>query len=228
MKQRRQKGALLVAIAMVVGWGVALAQEFSADLVSKVGDTTVEGKVFIGKDKTRTEMGQMITIGRADKGVAWMLMSEQKQYMEQTYKPETLASAAEKFPNESERKLLGNESVHGKITEKYRISYEANGTKQIILQWIDPASKIAVKTAAEDGSFSTEYRNIKTGPQPAGLFELPEGYTKFVMPAMTDMKAGAASGMCLPEDGAAGDEADQPAKESPLKKLGKPKIPKPW
>lgn len=39
-----------------------------------------------------------------------------------------------------------------------------------------------VKTAAVDGSWTQEYRNIKMGPQPNSLFEVPSGCKKLQAP----------------------------------------------
>ena len=40
------------------------------------------------------------------------------------------------------------------------------------------------KTAAVDGSFTQEYKNIKIGGQPDSLFEVPAGYKKMTMPGV--------------------------------------------
>jgi hypothetical protein len=46
-----------------------------------------------------------------------------------------------------------------------------------------------VKTAATDGSWWSEFKNIKTMPQDPALFEIPSGYKKmsFSMPDMSSM-----------------------------------------
>ena len=53
-------------------------------------------------------------------------------------------------------------------------------TKKItVFQWIIPRSNFPVKSAAADGSWTLEYKNIKSGKQPASLFKIPAGYKKF-------------------------------------------------
>ena len=48
--------------------------------------------------------------------------------------------------------------------------------------WVDTKLHCVVKTDGAAGSI--ELRNIKEGSQPASLFEIPAGYTKFDMGAM--------------------------------------------
>jgi hypothetical protein len=69
--------------------------------------------------------------------------------------------------------------VDGKTADKYRIVYASGNQKVAFLTWIVSGLNIPAKTAAEDGSWSMEYKNIKTGRQPDSLFEIPPGYKKF-------------------------------------------------
>ena len=57
-----------------------------------------------------------------------------------------------------------------------------DGKKNSFMLWIANDLGLPVKTAAEDGSWSQEYKNIVIGPQPYELFEIPAGYQKFSMP----------------------------------------------
>jgi hypothetical protein len=60
----------------------------------------------------------------------------------------------------------------------------------VVLTWIAKGLNIPIKTAAEDGSWSMEYKNIQAGKQPDSLFEVPEGFTKFSYnaPSLSNMK----------------------------------------
>jgi hypothetical protein len=166
----------------------AQTSEFSADVVNtSAGMGTTSGKIYVSKDKTRMEMEQAIVIARMDKKVSWVIMPLQKQYMEQAIDPRSVAGTDEKMPGELERTLVGKETVDGRSTEKYRITYNAMGKKETVFQWLDPRIKIPVKTAAEDGSWSMEFRNIHAGPQADSLFEVPAGYSKFSMLSPSDM-----------------------------------------
>ncbi len=69
---------------------------------------------------------------------------------------------------------------------KYRVTGVQEGNEEIVLQWVDVKNGVPLKTAAEDGSWSQEYRNAKIGTQPDALFEIPEGYRMLKMPPLPD------------------------------------------
>ncbi len=176
-----------VFAVIVLMSAAASAAEFSGDMVNTSKAGVVNQKFFISGDKTRMESAQGIAIARLDKKVMWMLMPAQKMYMEMPLDPYRVPATSEKYPGEIERTLIGKETIDGRMTEKYRIVYTAAGIKTTIYQWIAPDLILPVKTAAEDGSWMMEYKNIKTGSQPDSLFELPAGYSKMEMPSMKDM-----------------------------------------
>ncbi|MCX5715970.1 MAG: hypothetical protein NTV07_03755 [Candidatus Omnitrophica bacterium] len=168
----------------------AAGNDFTADIVSTSPAGTFTGKIFSTKDKTRMEMPQAITITRLDKKITWMLMPAQKMYMEVPIQPEAVVAGSEKMPGEIERKLLVTETLGGRTTDKYRIRYVNEGVTYSVISWIDKSSDMPLKTAAEDNSWSFEYRNIDLSKQPDSLFEIPADYQKMVMPnmqAMTNM-----------------------------------------
>ena len=135
--------------------------------------------IFISKDKTRMETLEGITITRMDKKVVWILMPKDKMYMEQPFDPSKAVASSEKVSGEIERKLIGQEIIDGKMTNKYQIVYNQNGKRETIFQWLAVGLKIPVKTAAGDNSWIMEYKNIKTGKQSDALFEVPADYQKF-------------------------------------------------
>ena len=207
-------GVLGLMILVFFFGGIATAQDFSADMVSTTKGEIFTGKIYVAKEKTRMEMPQAITITRVDKNVVWILMPEQR-YMEQPLKPENIAVSTDKMPGEVERKRLGKEVVDGKKTEKYRIVYTVGNKREAIFQWVDTDSGFPIKTASEDGSWTTEYKNLKIGKQPDALFEIPAGYQKmsFGIPSIPETK---------PEKKPAEKKQEEPKK--PLI----PKIPKLW
>jgi hypothetical protein len=74
---------------------------------------------------------------------------------------------------------VGNEEVNGRSTVKYEgVSNKGEKT----YYWIDTKLKCGIKAESSSGTF--ELRNIKEAAQPASLFEVPAGYTKFDMGAM--------------------------------------------
>lgn len=190
MRQGKVRGILLVGIiSFFILIGVVLAEDFSADIVNTAGGRSFQGKIFVSKQKTRMEMPGAITIARMDEKVAWVLMPAQQMYMEQPINPATLATSA-KMSGEIERKLIGSDIIEGRKADKYRVVYTDNsGKRWVMLQWFLAGLNIPVKSAAEDASWSMEYKNIKRGAQPDALFEVPVGYKKFSygMGALKDM-----------------------------------------
>lgn len=175
----------IISVFILFSTKAALAQEFSADVVTTTKEGTFNGKIFVTKDKVRTELPEAITITRMDKKVAWMLMPSEKTYMEQPLDPNDVVAVSEKFPGEIERTLLGQELIDGRTTNKYRIVYETEGIRETIFQWIEGSSNIPVKVEPADGSWTVEYKNLKIGAQPESLFEIPTGYTKISYPFPT-------------------------------------------
>ena len=76
------------------------------------------------------------------------------------------------------RKHVGNEPVSGRKTEKYEVTVESDGKRQIIYQWVAPDIKFTMKTASADGKWESVYSSVTIGPQRPDLFDLPAGYTK--------------------------------------------------
>ena len=180
---KRSLGLLLVLLLAGLAW----AQEFSAESVMKMkGQPERTSKMYFSRDKWRIEGAAgdqySATIYRADKKVVWLLMPKQKAYMEQVLKSQDMTVQSQKMQNETERKFLGKETVNGISCDKYKISYKADGKVQSIYQWIGDG--MAVKSAAVDGSWSSELRNIKKGPQKDPLFAVPPGYRKLALPSM--------------------------------------------
>lgn len=186
------KAKVFYTILLVLGMALLAcpghAEDFSADMVSFSPEGTFTAKIYVSGEKSRMEMPEAITISRMDKKVAWVLMPSEKMYMEQPLNPRSAASTREKMDGEIERKVEGNETVNGRNTTKYRVTFEAEGKREKVFQWIDEAAHVPVKTAAIDGSWSSEFKNILTGPQDQGFFEIPAGYRNMSL-GMPDMKS---------------------------------------
>jgi hypothetical protein len=169
-----------------------MAEDFSADMISTSRGGIFRGKIFVSQDKVRMESPQSITITRIDKKVMWILMPQEKTYMEQALDPTKTAATSEKVEGEIERKLIGQETIDGRATKKYEVVYNQNGKGETMFQWLADGLKIPVKLAAGDNSWTMEYKNIKIGKQPDALFEVPADYQKFSyqMPSMKDILEG--------------------------------------
>lgn len=177
-----------VVIALALSQGAAYPQDFSADMVVTSPEGTFTSKLYVSGENTRTDMPEASTISRMGQKVVWVLMPREKMYMEHPVDPRTAVSAREKVDGELERTAQGNETVNGRDTTKYLVTYESKGRKESVYQWIDESAHIPVKTAATDGSWSSEFKNIVSGTQDPSLFEIPDGYTKMSM-QMPDMSA---------------------------------------
>lgn len=158
--------------------------EFSADItmVSEVG--TMKGKIFVSKEKSRVEFAEAVTVNRPDKGIVWMILPATRSYIEQPIDMEQAAIFSDKAKAGVTKTLVGEEEVSGRKTQKYRVTINGNGENFSMLQWIDKDTSFPVKSASEDGKWSYEYMNLKMGPQPPELFELPTGFNKMAMPQM--------------------------------------------
>lgn len=193
MTAKRQEGVMLKRIAAIFLFSLlcsatALAVEFSADTITTYkGGDKVTGKMYYKADRFRMDMKageDMMVITRLDKRVVWNVMPSEKMYLEMVFDPKKKPMVENKFEGEVERKQVGAETVDGHPTKKYLITYRSgNGTEQVY-QWLAADINFPVKSAAVDGSWTQEFRNVKMVPQPDSLFEVPPGYQKMQMPQM--------------------------------------------
>lgn len=181
--------SLLVSVGLMISAtanAFNASAQFSADMVSTAADQVIEAKIYVGDKKTRVEMPQATMIMRMDLSVSWIVMPEQGMYMEQPIDPKMAAQTSREMPGEMERKSLGKENVNGRDAEKFLVVYSQNGRTDSIHQWLT-SEGLPIRTAALDGSWSADFKNIQEGPQPATLFEPPTGYQKFEMPDVNSM-----------------------------------------
>ena len=171
---------------------VAWAVEFSADVVTTAQGRTVTSKMFVKGNKSRTQaQGQSgYTIVRRDKEVTWLVNPGRKSYTEMRLDQSRKPAVDEKVRGEIGRRLLGSETIDTHPVQKYEVTYTARGETTRMYQWMATDIKFPVKMAAVDGSWMTEYKNIKMGGQPDDLFEVPGGYKKSEMPMMPGMPEG--------------------------------------
>jgi hypothetical protein len=175
--------AVVLALSMVAEvWAV----EFSADVVTTTQGRTMNSKMAIKDKLARMEaQGQPgYTIMRGDKELVWIVSPAQKACMEMKLDANKKPKTEEKVQGEVSRKLLGKETIDKHPTEKYEITYTSQGKTEKMYQWMATDIKFPVKTAAVDGSWTTEYKNIRMGGQSDSIFECPAGYGKTAMPAM--------------------------------------------
>jgi outer membrane lipoprotein-sorting protein len=177
-------GSLIVVGLMLGVFGAAcFAADFSADFVVKSkGEDEIAGKILVKGQKIRQEIAEgedkQILIIRPDKGVTWMLTTEDKSYMEIPY--ESQGQAFDVWTAESEKlgKLLGEETVAGYPCKKFELVEE--GEKATY--WV--SKKLAFPIKVQDSESVMEYKNIKEGAVDDALFEVPQGFEKLALPAM--------------------------------------------
>jgi hypothetical protein len=149
------------------------------------------GKMYFKADKFRMDMKSpqaMTTITRVDKNLMWNIMHDQKMYMEMPMDLRNKPMVEEQFDGEIERTEVGSETIDGHPTKKYLITVKTDDTVQKVYQWWATDIHFPVKTAAFDGSWTQEFKNVSLEKQPDSLFEVPSGYRKFQMPGGIDMR----------------------------------------
>ncbi|MEN6616348.1 MAG: DUF4412 domain-containing protein [Syntrophorhabdus sp.] len=167
--------ALFFLLTVVAG---AYAVEITADMVSKEGKVTRNGKIYVKGNKYRVEKGSspLFTIVRGDKGKFWQINNAEKTYIEATLTPDMKPNVDEKLAGETSRKATGTETVNGYSAKKYQVTVKTpKGKTETIQQWWSTEYSFPVKLVGE--KWSVEYKNIKKGNIPDSMFELPKGLT---------------------------------------------------
>jgi outer membrane lipoprotein-sorting protein len=187
---------LVVLFLMLALAAPALAQKptpFSADMKMTMGNGMgMDGKVYFGGEKIRMEMntprGQSVTIVDAPKQTTYLLMPEQKMYMEMNaataqrrrtpeLKPMDINNPCANAPNTTCKKV-GTETVNGRSCDKWEFTTSGRTTTY----WIDQKLYFPIKMTGEGSTW--ELTNIKEGPQDVKLFEIPSDYQKMDMGGM--------------------------------------------
>lgn len=182
-------------ILLFVAVPAVLAQKptpFSADMKMTMGEGMgMDGKVYFGGQKIRMEMntprGQSVMIVDPEKKTTYMLMPEQKMYMEMNaamaqrrapeLKPFDINNPCATASNTTCKKV-GTETVNGRACDKWEFTTSGH----VSTLWLDQKLHFPIKTVAD--SATMELTNIKVGPQDATLFEVPSDYQKMDMGGM--------------------------------------------
>ena len=184
---------VIVAMGIFILCNLSSAAEFSADMIHKMGEETVKGKVYVKGNKIRQEVvkegEKAVMIMRLDKGIIWNLMPEEKIYMEMpnlgdvANDPEYI----KKIEEMAEKKYLGKEKVNGYVCKKYKYIY-SDKSMGALTQWFSEKLNYPIKTemGGQPGGMDMliEYKNIKEKGLQDSLFEIPPGYTKMQIPGM--------------------------------------------
>jgi hypothetical protein len=157
--------------------------EYSATRVIESDAGTFEGRVYVARDRERTEMNtggmQSITIVRKDLGRSWMIMPTQRMYQEmdmkralkQTGAPVDVAQITE----------VGRETVNGYATTKYKLVMK-DGSAGGFMWFTDEGIAIKMDMLSKEGGrkqrITVTLADLQIGEQDPQLFEVPNGFNK--------------------------------------------------
>ena len=185
--------SFVLAAGLSLCWGIfAQAAEFSADMVHSAGPgQTIKGKVYVKGNRTRNELQsgseKTVNIMDMDAKKVWVLMPDEKMYMEMQPTPEMMASAQKKEDLETmaDTKVLGTEKVEGYECDKILYTYR-DKSMGVMTQWVARELNYPIKMLYEgsQGKMTLEYKNIKKGGVSDSLFSVPPDYQKMSMPGM--------------------------------------------
>ena len=199
---KKRNAFLILALLALTGALLVQAQianipQFSADMATKTpnGEGT-HGKMYFGGTRLRLDMNaggrEMQMITDLPKKTTYMIMPQQKMYMEMTatgpmagrrgregdMKPVDPNNPCSNQPGVTCKKV-GTETVNGRSCDKWEFTSE-HGKYTV---WVDQKLHFPVKSVYSDGT-THELTNIKEGAQPASLFQVPAGYQKMNMGGM--------------------------------------------
>jgi len=185
--------ARFVGFAMLVlASSLAIAQQFSADLIRTKPQGAANSKVYISGDKVRFEaIGQKeknAVIMDLTKGTSMMVLPGNNSYVVSEpgrtptpmpfFRPadaDNACAAWEKLVSKPGTcSKVGEDAIGGRSTVKYK-GTAANGDTGYA--WVDSKLKFVIKWEGEKSA--CEFQNIQEGPQAASLFGIPAGYEKF-------------------------------------------------
>jgi uncharacterized protein DUF4412 len=176
-------------------------QPFSADMSTASADDgmNMKGKFHFSAPKIRMDIleagggrrgehggpGKMSMIVDGAQKKTYMLMPDQQMYME--FSADDNNPMRQRMPKVDDYrsdpcstrdyascKKVGTEAVNGRTCDKWE-AVEKSGEKHTF--WIDQKLHFPIKS--QTGKVTTEFTNIKEGPQEASLFAVPAGYQKF-------------------------------------------------
>ena len=203
MNHRTQKLFIAVTIVFLLLCLGASAQvglsPFSGDMTMKPKQGEgMKGKIYFSGNKMRMDMNarghQSIMINDIASKIVYMVMPEQKMYMEMRAgqgmtphgpKMPDLKSYDPDHPCAGEPDMtcekIGTETVNDRSTEKWVFKNAKSGSTTTA--WIDRKLHFPVKSVTNDGT-EMDLTNIQEGASAASMFEVPAGYRKFDVGAM--------------------------------------------
>jgi hypothetical protein len=190
------RGVTVACMLLSAAYGQTFKKDFSADYISNLRGHETTSHFYASKNMIRTETSRngatAIKIQDPNAKTAWILSPQRKIAMDVSAQYRAVIEAVAGLfggkPVDPDNpcagiqgctaKKLGSEIVNGRQTKKWEIK-DKDGKSMIA--WIDPTLPLVVRTQYEQGS--VEFRNIKEGPQPESLFQVPPDYRKLAGPS---------------------------------------------
>jgi len=182
--------ALFISGSLFSRPGMVHAEEFSADIVTDMHTGSVNGKIYFKNTQlNRSDMMGMINIVKYP-DVYQLFTGTKKYHVSNVTELETDDPMAgitdfKAWATENDLKKTGTESLEGFDCDIYEGTIEVDeetGETAPMKIWLSRKLQYPLKTEtlmpAPVGSVVSVVKNIKTGKQPAHLFEIPEGYTQ--------------------------------------------------
>jgi hypothetical protein len=187
--------AALVASAAPAGERPAWLRpkaDYVAHTVMEADGRRMTGRVWASGDKERRELevdGRThVMILRRDRDLVWMLMPEQRMYLEQPLGAQDRLAGADLA-----REALGAEAVNGAAATKYRVhGTAADGHPFEGTLWLtDQDIPVRVVTGKGPEHVRIELDRLSVGFVDPARFELPRGWKRFELPgpASADLDA---------------------------------------
>jgi hypothetical protein len=166
---------------------------FSADRLLVIDGRSYNGKIWAMPGKERHEQAiqafHPIFILHADSPLGEAVLPELHTIVQFVMPPELRLFGAP----ELKKNPIGQETVNGFATTKYSIDEtvsEGHATGTLSLSRDGIPMRLTGTFTATKGKVSTvrwELSHVKTGPQPAALFETPQGYSKLPAEAVAPL-----------------------------------------
>ncbi len=178
----------LVVVLLTFVTPQSWALDFSAERIVKKGRAVVTAHVNAKADRWRLEFAQpqglaSVVIVRTDRDLAWLIVSQRRQYLEVPIAPEFRLAFGERMEGEQSRELVGEQTLNGYPAELFDVAVAERGETRRYYQWVTKVERFPVKTVSREGDWSEEYRRLIFTEQSPLLFELPQRLDRANPPA---------------------------------------------
>lgn len=191
IKRLSRISAIVAGMLALAVWCGAV--DFSATTTTKTGKMTMTGKVYRHGNRLREDSNlggtKRAVIVRPDKNVSYVVNFSEKTYMEMLQMPGTNMGKIfdpALLKQYGTLKKMGSEKISGFVCDKMRFTPKMK-PMGVATYWVSRDLQWPLKivnATPGGGSLVMETKDIKIGPVPAALFNLPKGFKKQAMPKM--------------------------------------------